>query len=100
MDDAERSYLRYEKLMVGSQPETDPDCPSADQLAAYILSTLAGTEQLMLSAHVRQCPMCQYTVGTIRRPEPRRRTLIATLQPLPLAEGQWRSARHGESRQY
>jgi hypothetical protein len=71
MDDAERSYLLYEQLMVGSLPETDRDCPSADQLAAHILGTVIGTEQLMLSAHVRQCPMCQYTVATIRRPEPR-----------------------------
>jgi anti-sigma factor RsiW len=86
--------------MFGSLPEVDPDCPSADQLAAYILGTLTGTEQLMVAAHVRQCPMCQYTVATIRRPEPRRRTLIATLLPLPVAEGQRRSARQGETRQY
>ena len=100
MDDEDRSRRKYEQLMFGSLPEVDPDCPSADQLAAYILGTLTGTEQLMLSAHVRQCPMCQYTVATIRRPEPRRRTVIATLLPLPVAEGQRRSGHHGESRQY
>jgi len=90
----------YELLMSASLPETDPDCPFADQLAAYILGSMTGTEQLVVATHVRQCPMCQYAVATIRRPESRRRTLIAALLPLPLAEGQRRSARYGDTRQY
>jgi hypothetical protein len=100
MDNEHRRRRKYEQLIVASLPETDPECPSADQLAAYILGTLAGTEQLVVAAHVRQCPMCQYTVATVRPPELRRRTLVATLVLLPVPEGQRRSARQGYTRQY
>jgi anti-sigma factor RsiW len=100
MDNEHRRRRKYELLIVASLPETDPDCPPADKLAAYILGTLAGIEQLVVAAHVRQCPMCQYTVATIRPPEARRRTLVATLLPLPVAEGERRSGRHGYTRQY
>ncbi len=60
---------------------TDEACPSPDQLAAYLLGTLDGAEQLSVAAHVRTCPMCQEDVSRARPPEPRPHRVLARLLP-------------------
>lgn len=70
---------KLEQLSLASL--TEEACPSPDQLAAYVLGTLAGTEQLHVAAHVRLCPLCQEDVAFARPPEPRPRPLVARLLP-------------------
>lgn len=68
---------RLERLALSSW--SDDACPDPDLLAAYILGTLAGTDQLVVSAHVRGCPVCQQDVIDCRPPELRPRLRIARL---------------------
>jgi len=76
---------RLEQLALASLNEAE--CPDADQLAAYIVGSLSGTEQLVVAAHVRDCPLCRHDIALCRPPEARPRSFIARLVPLSLAEG-------------
>src|SRR5690349_12069520 len=76
---------RLEQLAAASLSEEA--CPDAEQLAAYALGLLAGIEQLQVAAHVRDCPICLHDLVLCRPPETRRRPLLASLMPLPLAQG-------------
>lgn len=79
---------------------TEADCPEADQLAAYILGTLTGTEQLIVAAHVRECPLCRHDIATCRPPESRPRSVIAQFMPFALADGRRGAAQHANVRRY
>jgi hypothetical protein len=89
---------RLEQLALASL--TEEECPDADQLAAYILGDLAGTEQLIVAAHVRECPLCQHDIVVCRPPEPRPRTMLARLLPQALADGRRSSAYRANVRQF
>jgi hypothetical protein len=89
---------RLEQLALASL--TEEDCPDSDRLAAYILGALVGTEQLVVAAHVRDCPLCQYDIALCRPPEPRQRPLIARLMPLALVEGRRSAAYRTNVRRY
>jgi hypothetical protein len=89
---------RLEQLALSSL--TDDGCPAPDQLAAYILGTLTGNEQLVVAAHVRDCPLCQQDVADCRPPQPRPRLLIARLLPLSLSEGRRSAVRPANVRRY
>src|SRR5439155_634247 len=55
---------RLEQLALSSLTETE--CPDADRLAAYILGTLTETDQLIVAAHARTCPLCQHDIAAGR----------------------------------
>jgi hypothetical protein len=76
---------RLEQLAFASL--TEAECPDTDQLAAYMLGNLTGTEQLIIAAHIRECPLCQHDVAICRPPEPRPHRFIARLVPLSLLDG-------------
>jgi hypothetical protein len=44
-------------------------CPMPEQLAAYTLNMLGGTEHLIVAAHVRICPLCRYDIEAARTAE-------------------------------
>ncbi len=71
-----------EQLAIASL--TEEACPPAEQLAAYTLGMLSGTEQLQVAAHVRSCPICTQDVAISRPPIPRSHSFIARLLPLAL----------------
>jgi hypothetical protein len=79
---------------------TEDDCPDADHLAAYILGTSVETEQLIVAAHVRECPLCQHDISICRPPERRQRPLLARFMPLALADGLRSSTQRGDIRRY
>jgi hypothetical protein len=89
---------RLEQLAFASL--TEAECPDADQLAAYIVGSLSGTEQLIVAAHVRDCPLCQHDIALCRPPEPRPRSFIARLMPLSMAEGRRGATTRTNMRQY
>jgi hypothetical protein len=78
---------------------TDEACPDPDRLAAYILGTLTGNEQLTVAAHVRGCPWCQQHVADCRPPVLRPRVFVARLLPSLVLEGH-RSAGAANTRRY
>lgn len=81
----EHDQWQLERLALTSL--TEVDCPAPDQLAAFILGTLVGTEQLAVAAHVRGCPLCLRDSAICRPAEPRQRRLIARRIPLAPAAG-------------
>jgi hypothetical protein len=44
-------------------------CPDATQLAAYASGTLSGTQQLIVAAHVRLCPICTHDLELAAIPD-------------------------------
>jgi hypothetical protein len=72
-----------------STPPSPDDCPSPDDLAAYIFGRLEGAAQLSTAAHVRGCPLCQLDIALTTPPAdaraPRLRVVTAMLRPLGLA---------------
>src|SRR5688572_15680855 len=63
-------------------------CPMPEQLAAYTLNMLGGTEHLIVAAHVRICPLCKYDIEAAHiaemdeaTPSPRWRFAFARLVP-------------------
>jgi hypothetical protein len=89
---------RLEQLAFASL--TEAECPDADQLAAYIVGSLSGTEQLIVAAHVRNCPLCQHDIAICRPPGARPRFFIARLVPLSWAEGRRGATALSNIRQY
>lgn len=89
---------RLEQLAIASL--TEEECPDVERLAAYALGVLTGSEQLIVAAHVRGCPICTHDVAVCRPPEPRRRFSIAQLVPLALVEGRRSGADQAAVRRY
>jgi hypothetical protein len=98
MDKGRQRRKNFDRLMAASFSQAA--CPDSDQLAAYLIGELNGNEQLVMVAHVRQCPRCRYTLEACRRPEPPQQIRLAHLLPLPLAEGQRRDGAQEYTYQY
>lgn len=89
---------QLERLAIASL--TEDDCPSPDQLAAYMLGTLASSEQLTVAAHIRGCPLCSRDLEICQPPKPRPQITIARLLPFALPEGRRSSSHQPYVRQY
>src|SRR5262249_48332013 len=61
---------------------------------------LTGTDQLVVAAHVRDCPLCKHDVEVCRPPEPRPRSVIARFIPPALASGLRSAESQTNVRQY
>ena len=89
---------RLEQLAFASL--TEADCPDADRLAAYILGALTGNDQLVVAAHVRDCPLCRHDIAICRPPDPRPRSVIAQFSPFALADGRRGAVPEANVRRY
>lgn len=80
----------------------DEDCPPTEELAAYALGLLQGTDQLRVAAHARGCPLCQELIVAATPPPQRRpaRRSIATLVPGLQALGLRSTSERQQVRQY
>lgn len=70
--------------LLGFSSLNNEACPSADDLAAYVLDMLSANDALRVAAHVRTCPLCTADVRASRPPPPKRKPILAQLLPLAL----------------